>query len=290
MGATTHSIEVNAPLSAVYNQWTQFEEYPRFMEGVREIRQHGTRTLFWKVSIAGKDKEWEAEILEQVPDTRIVWQSVDGMENRGMIEFEPLDFERTRLTVTIEYRPEGILEMAGDVLGIPSSRVEGDLRRFRDFIEQKEMENGNARNRIEKAESSDVTNVTSRQDQDLDLQSSERTIDDQDHETGSPGTVTEKNAQNPVVLSTQGRLPEANQSLHSAEAGNDFVPKASGPGEVSSQFYREAGVLAPTHEAIARRAYELFLARGRTDGHDREDWLEAERQLNEATLNERPPL
>ena len=119
--------------------------------------------------------------------------------------------------------------------------------------------------RIEKAESSDVTNVTSRQDQDLDLQSSERTIDDQGHETGSP-------------------------SLHSAEAGNDFVPKASGPGEVSSQFYREAGVLAPTHEAIARRAYELFLARGRTDGHDREDWMEAERQLNEATLNERPPL
>jgi hypothetical protein len=207
-----------------------------------------------------------------------------------MVVFEPLDSERTRLTLTIEYRPEGILEMAGDALGIPSSRVEGDLKKFRDFIEKKEMDNGNARSRIEKAESSDATGVTSRQNGDLHLQNSERTIDDQGRETRSRWTATEKAAQNPVVLSTEGILTEPNQFLHSAEAGNDFVPKASVPEKVSSQFYREAGVLAPTHEAIARRAYELYLARGRTDGHDREDWLEAERQLSEATLNERPPL
>lgn len=147
MGSTTHSIDVNAPLRAVYNQWTQFEEFPRFMEGVVEIRQQGPRTLFWKVNVGGKDKQWEAEILEQVPDTRIIWESVDGTQNRGMIAFEPVDHERTRITLTIEYEPEGFLERAGDALGIPSSQVEGDLKRFRDFIEKRETETGRWRGR-----------------------------------------------------------------------------------------------------------------------------------------------
>ena len=88
MGSTTHSIDVTAPLKAVYNQWTQFEDFPRFMEGVVEIRQQGPRTLFWRANVGGKDKHWEAEILEQVPDTRIVWESIDGTQNRGMIAFE----------------------------------------------------------------------------------------------------------------------------------------------------------------------------------------------------------
>src|SRR6202030_3081605 len=157
MGSTTHSIDVNAPLTAVYNQWTQFEEFPRFMEGVVEVRQEGPRTLFWKVNVGGKDKQWEAEILEQVPDTRIVWESVDGTQNRGMIAFAPVDDERTRITLTIEYEPEGILERAGDAFGIPSSQVEGDLKRFRDFIEKKELETENWRGRIESGESMHAT-------------------------------------------------------------------------------------------------------------------------------------
>jgi uncharacterized membrane protein len=82
MGATTHSIEVNAPLRAVYNQWTQFKEFPRFMEGVDEVRQEGPKSLFWKAKIGGKDKQWEAEITEQVPVKRIAWESVDGTPNR----------------------------------------------------------------------------------------------------------------------------------------------------------------------------------------------------------------
>lgn len=109
MGATTHSIDVSAPLKAVYNQWTQFEEFPRFMEGVIDIRRHGPKTLLWKVNIGGKDKQWEAKIVEQIPDTRIVWESIDGTQNRGVISFESLDFERTRITLTIEYQPEGFL-------------------------------------------------------------------------------------------------------------------------------------------------------------------------------------
>jgi hypothetical protein len=295
MGATTHSLEVNAPLRAVYKQWTQFEEFPRFMEGVREIRQHETRTLFWKVNIGGKDKEWEAEILEQVPDTRIVWQSVDGTANRGMILFEPLDPERTRITLTIEYQPEGILEMAGDALGIPSSQVEGDLKRFRDFIEKKEMGTENWRGRIEKGESVDATGRPGSANGVPDRENDDRTIDDQERGTRSISAMTEEAQPDPVETRTDTRLPEGSQAPQSAETESEFLPKApvtnrKGAAESCSQFYRDAGVLAPTHEAIALRAYELYLARGRTDGHAREDWLEAERQLSETSLEQRPAV
>jgi len=148
MGSTTHSIDVNAPLRAVYNQWTQFEQFPRFMEGVEEVRQEGEKRLFWRAKIGGKVKEWEAEITNQVPDERIVWQSVDGSPNSGTIIFEELDSGWTRITATIEYEPEGFLEKTGDVLGIPSGRVEGDLERFRDFIEESGRESGGWRGEI----------------------------------------------------------------------------------------------------------------------------------------------
>ena len=295
MGATTHSLEVNAPLRAVYNQWTQFEEFPRFMEGVREIRRHGARTLFWKVNIGGKDKEWEAEILDQVPDTRIVWQSVDGTDNRGMILFEALDSERTRLTLTIEYQPEGILEMAGDALGIPSSQVEGDLKRFRDFIEKKELETEHWKGRIETGESMNATDRPGSANGVPDRENGDRTIDDHGRGTRSIAAITEEAAPDPVEIRTDKVLREASQALHSAEPEPVLLPKApvadpGGASESSSQFYRDAGVLTPTHEAIALRAYELYLARGRTEGHAREDWLEVERQLSEATLDQRPAL
>jgi uncharacterized protein (TIGR02271 family) len=141
MGSTTHSIDVNAPLRAVYNQWTQFEEFPRFMEGVEEVRQEGEKRLFWRAKIGGKVKEWEAEIINQVPDEGIAWQSVDGSPNSGTIIFEELDSE-----------PEGLLEKTGDVLGIPSGRVEGDLERFREFIEERGRESGGWRGEIREGE------------------------------------------------------------------------------------------------------------------------------------------
>jgi uncharacterized membrane protein len=107
MGSTTHSIVVNAPLRVVYNQWTQFEEFPLFMEGVEEVRQEGDKRLLWKAKIAGKDKQWEAEITEQVPDKRIAWVSVDGTPNAGEVTFDPMESERTLITLTMEYEPEG---------------------------------------------------------------------------------------------------------------------------------------------------------------------------------------
>jgi uncharacterized protein (TIGR02271 family) len=152
MAATTHSIEVNAPLHAVYNQWTQFEEFPRFMEGVEQVRQEGEKRLFWKAKIGGKVKEWEAEIVDQVPDERITWQSVDGSPNSGTVTFEEIGPDRTRVTATIVYEPEGFLEKTGDALGFPSGRVQADLERFRGFIEERGRETGSWRGQIGQGE------------------------------------------------------------------------------------------------------------------------------------------
>jgi uncharacterized protein (TIGR02271 family) len=148
MGSTKHAIEVNAPLNAVYNQWTQFEEFPHFMEGVEEVRQEGDKHLFWKAKIGGKEKSWEADIIDQVPDQRIAWESVTGAPNSGEVNFEEVDAERTRVTLTMNYEPEGMLEKAGDALGIPSGRVEGDLKRFRDYIESRGTETGGWRGEV----------------------------------------------------------------------------------------------------------------------------------------------
>ena len=148
MSATTHSIEVDAPLRAVYNQWTQLEEFPHFMEGIEQVRQEGEKRLFWKAKIGGKVKEWEAEITNQVPDERVAWESVDGSPNSGTVIFQSISPDRTKITATIEYEPEGLLEKTGDALGIPSGRVQADLEHFRSFIEDREGETGGWRGEI----------------------------------------------------------------------------------------------------------------------------------------------
>ena len=285
MGSTTHSIDVSAPLKAVYNQWTQFEDFPRFMEGVVEIRQQGPKTLFWRANVGGKDKHWEAEILEQVPDTRIVWESIDGTQNRGMIAFEALDPERTRVILTIEYEPEGLLEIAGDALGIPSGQVEGDLKRFRDFIEKRKMETGSWRGEIANGETIDSAGVTSRPDDPLDVMNGNETI----MEIPEVPPLVIETGETPLSANeraTEETPAEAILSLPAAESGsaslNETAPLSEERViEEESQFYREAGVLPPTHEQIAERAYALYVARGRIFGYALDDWLEAEKQLSE---------
>ena len=136
------SIEVNAPLRTVYNQWTQFEEFPKFMEGVQEVRQLNGKRLFWRANILGKDAEWEAEIYEQVPDQRIAWRRTTGHPNAGAVSFQSSGPDRTRVTVVMEYEPLGAVEKIGDALGIVSARVEGDVERFRDFSENRGVESG----------------------------------------------------------------------------------------------------------------------------------------------------
>ncbi len=141
-------VEVDAPLSMVYNQWTQFEEFPEFMEGVTEVRQLDDKRLHWKAKIAGKEKEWNAEIFEQSPDDRIAWRSTSGAENTGRVSFQSLGPNKTRVNLRINYDPEGVLENVGDALGIVSMRVQGDLNRFKDYLESRRSESGSWRGEI----------------------------------------------------------------------------------------------------------------------------------------------
>jgi DUF2934 family protein/polyketide cyclase/dehydrase/lipid transport protein len=132
-----------APLLLGWRLWAQALRY------VVEVRQHGPEALSWKVQMGGKEKQWEARIIEQIPDTSIVWESVDGTSNRGVIRFEPLGTDTTRLTVVMEYEPEGFLEKAIDIFRIPSGHVEESLKSFRELIENKGAATGGWRGRIE---------------------------------------------------------------------------------------------------------------------------------------------
>jgi uncharacterized membrane protein len=136
------SITVRVPVRTAYNQWTQFEEFPQFMEGVQEVRQLDDTHVHWVAQIGGKRKEWDAEITEQLPDERIAWRSVDGIGNSGVVEFRPIGPEETELLLHISYEPEGALEQFGGALQIPNRRVQGDLERFKSFIESRGSETG----------------------------------------------------------------------------------------------------------------------------------------------------
>lgn len=136
------SIDVEVPLRTAYNQWTQFEEFPQFMDGVQEVRQIDDTHLFWRADIAGKTAEWEAEIYEQIPDSRIAWRSTSGAPNAGAVSFQSVSPNITRVNLILDYQPMGAVEKVGDALGLVSSRVEGDLQRFKSFVEKRGVESG----------------------------------------------------------------------------------------------------------------------------------------------------
>lgn len=142
------TVEVNRPISTVYNQWTQFEEFPTFMVGVKEVRQIDDTHLHWRAEIWGKEKEWDAEITEQEPDKRISWKSVSGARNAGTVRFEPVTPERTRVRLVMAYEPEDAVENMGDALGIFSSRVENTVEQFKKYIESRGMETGGWRGEV----------------------------------------------------------------------------------------------------------------------------------------------
>ncbi len=141
MESVEMAIEVEAPVSKVYNQWTQFERFPEFMEGVEEVQQLDDRHLHWVAELGGKKKEWDAEIYEQVPDQRIAWRSTTGTRNSGVVNFLSKDAGHTKVTLKMDYEPDGVLEQMGDALGMVTRRVEGDLERFKEFV-QRETETG----------------------------------------------------------------------------------------------------------------------------------------------------
>lgn len=142
-------VEVNCPISTVYNQWTQFEDFPRFMAGVKEVRQIDDTHVHWRAEIGGKDKEWDAEITEQEPDKRISWKSVSGTLNAGTVRFEPLGTDRTRVRLVMAYEPEGAMENLGDAMGLVSKRVESTVQDFKEFIESRGRETGAWRGEVD---------------------------------------------------------------------------------------------------------------------------------------------
>ncbi len=141
MATIEKSIDVDVPARVAYNQWTQFEEFPRFMEGVEDVRQVDDTHLRWVADVGGRKKEWTARITEQIPDQRIAWRSEGGDANGGVVTFHKLDDNRSRMMLQLEYEPDGI-ESIGDKLGFMSRRVQGDVERFKKFIEARGQETG----------------------------------------------------------------------------------------------------------------------------------------------------
>lgn len=147
MSTIEKSIDVAVPVRTAYDQWTQFESFPRFMEGVESVTQLDDKRLHWKAEIAGVTREWDAEIVDQTPDQQITWRATDGTENAGTVTFTPAE-GGTRVSLRMDYEPEGLVEKAGDLLHLVEHRAEGDLERFKEFIELRGTETGEWRGEV----------------------------------------------------------------------------------------------------------------------------------------------
>lgn len=147
------TIDVDVPVRTAYNQWTQFEEFPKFMQGIDSVEQVDDETLRWRATIGGVTKEWTARITEQTPDKRIAWTTIGGAPNSGVVTFHRLSETTTCVTLQLDYEPEGVLENAGDLLGVVTARAKGDLRRFKKFVEERGRETGAFRGTIPSADS-----------------------------------------------------------------------------------------------------------------------------------------
>lgn len=142
MSSATESVDVNVPIATVYNQWTQFEEFPKFMADVESVHQLDERHLHWKVKIANVEREFDAEITEQHPEERIAWRSIGGVEQAGVVTFHKLDDATTRVTLQLDMEPEGVVETIGDKAGIVSKAAKRDMGNFKEFIESRGGESG----------------------------------------------------------------------------------------------------------------------------------------------------
>jgi uncharacterized membrane protein len=152
MANITESIDVQVPVRTAYNQWTQFEEFPRFMDGVQSVDQVDDTHLHWVAEASGKQHSWTAEITEQRPDERVAWRAIDGHGNSGVVTFRRLAEAETRVTVHMEHDTNGLLEQIGTALGMDSRRVQGDLGRFKDLVESRGVETGAWRGEVEHGE------------------------------------------------------------------------------------------------------------------------------------------
>jgi uncharacterized membrane protein len=151
MSTIEQSIEVAVPVRAAYNQWTQFEEFPRFMEGVEEVRQLDDTHLHWRTKVGGREQEFDAQITEQHPDERIAWTATQGVEQAGVVTFHRVDDGRTKVMLQLDTEPEGAVEKVGDALGVLKRRVKGDLERFKELIEARGAESGAWRGEVDQS-------------------------------------------------------------------------------------------------------------------------------------------
>lgn len=142
MAKVEESIEVNAPIRQVYDQWTQFETFPHFMEHIESVTQTDDTHLTWKASIAGRTEEWTAEVTEQHPDERVAWASTSGAQHAGVATFHRVDDNVTKVMLQLDAEPHGVIEKIGDALGVLDHQVKGDLKRFKAYIENAERETG----------------------------------------------------------------------------------------------------------------------------------------------------
>jgi hypothetical protein len=261
------------------------------MGGVDEVRAAGANKLFWKVRIAGKEKQWEAEITEQVPNERIVWKSMEGAANRGAVIFEPVSVGKTRVTLIMEYEPEGFIEHAGDALGIPLGQVAEDLGRFRDLMEKGKDETDTRGGEAEQVQTPASISRGDAEDGANVANWTERHSVSQNR--GSPeivvsGTIATENEQISDV-SAASRDKAIHQEEHvpempvGSEAGTNHDSFHGIEFETKEQRFVSG---APTVEEIARRAYEIYLERGEKAGNPHEDWLAAERELTEKSSSE----
>jgi uncharacterized membrane protein len=142
MSQIIETVDVDVPVRTAYDQWTQFESFPQFMEGVEKVEQLDDTTLRWAAEIAGQKRTWKAKITEQIPDERVAWTSIEGAKNAGVVTFHRLDADKTRVTLQVDVDPEGPVENIGDALGFVQRRAKGDLERFKQFIEGQGTETG----------------------------------------------------------------------------------------------------------------------------------------------------
>lgn len=152
MASITESVDVQVPLRTAYDQWTQFEDFPRFMEGVKSVDQIDAAHLRWVADIGGKQQAWTAEITEQRHDERIAWKTIEGRGNSGLVTFYPLGGDETRVTVHMEQKTEGLVEQLGSAVGLDGRRVRGDLERFKGLVESRDVETDAWRGEVEGGE------------------------------------------------------------------------------------------------------------------------------------------
>ena len=151
MSTIEQSIEVAVPVRTAYNQWTQFEEFPRFMEGVEEVRQLDDTHLHWRTKVGGREQEFDTQITEQRPDERIAWTATQGVDQAGVVTFHRVDDGRTKVMLQLEAEPEGVVEKVGDAAGVLKRRVKGDLERFKELIEARGTESGGWRGEVDQS-------------------------------------------------------------------------------------------------------------------------------------------